>query len=350
VTIDRSFFSDPKSVSIATILELGTCSLKKGSSDFVVKDINNITQAASGVLVFAKDEKQVSCLSQKSGYVIITTAEIYDAFGNDVLKHSEIILVAETPRYVFAQICSLIYPDDRDDINFIHPTAIIDKTAQISEGVVIGPFCHIASGVHIGAGSRLGVGVTCDRSVIIGNNCKIGDYVTLEKVILGDNIDIGAQTVIGKAGFGFEISGDDIQKIPHFGRVLIGSNTSIGSNSCIDRGTFGDTVISELVMIDNMVHIAHNVQIGRKSCILAQAGIAGSSVIQENCIIGGQTGISDHVNITSNTIILSHSGVTKSITIPDVYVGFPATNARSFWREQAKLRKLDKKIKNNDKD
>ena len=101
-------------------------------------------------------------------------------------------------------------------------------------------------------------------------------------------------------------------------------------------------------MIDNMVHIAHNVQIGRKSIILAQAGIAGSSIIGENCIIGGQAGIADHVKIVSGTVILSRSGVTKSITTADVYAGFPAIIAKNHWREQAQLRRLAKHVKKDE--
>ncbi len=249
---------------------------------------------------------------------------------------------------MFAQVCSVIYPEQGTNSGSIHPTAQIDKSAIIAQDVTIGPFCCIAAGVTIGRGSSLGAGVNCAPSVKIGEDCQIGDYVTLEKTILGDNVSIGQHCTVGKAGFGFESHENDIQKIPHLGRVIIGRRTSIGAHCCIDRGTIHDTRIADLVMIDNMVHIAHNVQIGRKSIILAQAGIAGSSIIGENCIIGGQAGIADHVKIESGTVILSRSGVTKSITTADVYAGFPAIIAKNYWREQAQLRRLAKPIKKDE--
>ncbi len=345
MTIDQSFFSTPKPISVAKILELGSCSLKKGSSNFTVKDVGNLKQAESAMLVFAVGRQSIQELNSAQGYVLICTPEILDEFGATVLSGAEIILVSQNPRYAFAQICSLIYPEQQNNLGAIHPTANIHASANIPENVTIGPFCCIAADVSIGQGSSLGAGVICERSVKIGENCRIADYVTLEKTLIENGVSIGQHTVIGSPGFGFESSENNIQKIPHLGRVLIGDGTSIGAHCCIDRGTIQDTIISELVMIDNMVHIAHNVQVGRKSIILAQAGIAGSSIIGENCTIGGQSGIADHLKIVSGTVILSRSGVTKSILEADVYAGFPATIAKIYWREQAKLRQMVKHTK-----
>ena len=348
MTIDRSFFPEPKPVSIATILELGNCFLHKGSPDFSVKDVGDLDQAAPNFLVFANSKHLKQELKSAYGYALICTTELLEEFGENILSGAEIILVSQNPRYSFAQVCSLIYPETETDSCTIHPTAQIDESASIAQDVTIGPFCYIAADVSIGRGSSLGAGVKCASSVKIGEECQIADYVTLEKAILDDNVSIGEHCAVGKAGFGFESYESNIQKFPHFGRVLIGQKTSIGAHCCIDRGTIKDTTIAELVMIDNMVHIAHNVQIGRKSIILAQAGIAGSSIIGENCIIGGQAGIADHIKIASGAVILSRSGVTKSINSADVYAGFPAIVAKNYWREQAKLRQLvkhDKKMK-----
>ncbi len=348
MTIDRSFFPEPEPLSVARIIELGNCFLRKGSPDFTVKDVGALDQAASEFLVFASNKKVIQELKSANGYALICTQELLEEFEKTILSGAEVILVSHHPKYLFAQVCSVIYPEQGTNSGSIHPTAQIDKSAIIAQDVTIGPFCCIAAGVTIGRGSSLGAGVNCAPSVKIGEDCQIGDYVTLEKTILGDNVSIGQHCIVGKAGFGFESHENDIQKIPHLGRVIIGRRTSIGAHCCIDRGTIHDTRIADLVMIDNMVHIAHNVQIGRKSIILAQAGIAGSSIIGENCIIGGQAGIADHVKIESGTVILSRSGVTKSITTADVYAGFPAIIAKNYWREQAQLRRLAKPIKKDE--
>ena len=348
MTIDRSFFPEPEPVSVARIIEFGNCFLRKGSPDFMVKDVGTLDQAASEFLVFALSKQVIKELKFSHGYALICTQELLEEFGETILSGAEVILVSQNPRYLFAQVCSIIYPEQGTNLGSIHPTAQIDKSANIAQDVIIGPFCCIAADVTIGRGSSLGAGVNCAQSVKIGEDCQIGDYVTLEKTILDNNVSIGQHCTVGKAGFGFESHENNIQKIPHLGRVIIGRSTSIGAHCCIDRGTIQDTHIADLVMIDNMVHIAHNVQIGRKSIILAQAGIAGSSIIGVNCIIGGQAGIADHVKIVSGTVILSRSGVTKSITKADIYAGFPAILAKNYWRERAQLRRLAKHVKKDE--
>lgn len=347
MTIDHSFFPKPKSVSIAKILELGNFDVHRGSPDFIVKNVGQIEQAVPNMLVFAVNKEKIVPLRQCVGYAVICTPEIVIQFGANTLLGADVILISDNPRYSFGKVCSFMYPAEKYKQGFVHPTAQIDKNVNIANDVSIGPFCNIAEGVTIGEGTRLGVGVSCKSAVKIGKNCEINEYVTIEKALIDDDVSIGQHTVIGKAGFGFETNEEHILKIPHLGRVLIGRKSSIGANCCIDRGTLQDTRIEELVMIDNQVHISHNVQIGRKTIILAQVGIAGSAVVKENCIIGGQSGIADHVEIAAGTVILSHSGVTKTISIADTYAGFPAKNSKKFWREQAKLSQLTKKFKNS---
>ena len=342
--MDQRFYPEAKAIAVSKILELGTCSLYKGNPEFIVQNVGNVNQAHSNILIFAIRKELIAPLELSRGYALITTSEIIKEFGKNILSGADVIFISKNPKFAFAQVCSLLFPS-QENKSVIHPTAQIDQSANIANDVSIGPFCHIAAGVTIGKGSVLGIGVCCKSSVVIGKNCQIQDYVTIEKAIIEDNVSIGQHTVIGKEGFGFETYEDDIQRLPHLGRVLIGKKSSIGANCCIDRGTLQDTIINELVMIDNLVHIAHNVEIGKKAIILAQVGIAGSSMIKENCVIGGQAGIADHVEIPSDTTILSRSGVTKPIKTPGVYAGFPAKISKDFWREQAILRQLAKNNK-----
>ena len=344
--VDQRFFPEAKSVSVSKILDLGICLLHKGDPKFIVQNVGQIKEARPNMLIFAVRKELIASLELSKGYALITTSEIIKEFGKNILSGAGVIFISKNPKFAFAQICSLMFSSEANK-SVIHPTAQIDESANIANDVSIGPFCYVAAGVTIGKGSVLGIGVCCKSSIMIGENCHIEDYVTIERAIIEDNVSIGQHTVIGKEGFGFEANEDDIQRFPHLGRVLIGKKSSIGANCCIDRGTLQDTIINELVLIDNLVHIAHNVEIGKKTIILAQVGIAGSSIIKENCIIGGQAGIADHTEIPSNTTILSRSGVTKSIETPGVYAGFPAKISTNFWREQVILRQLAKNNKKN---
>ena len=146
-------------------------------------------------------------------------------------------------------------------------------------------------------------------------------------------------------GFGFNYDKNGVYKFPHRGRVIIKNNVEIGANSTIDRGSLGDTIINDFVMVDNLVHIAHNVKIGKGSIICGQSGIAGSTNIGDNVVIAAQVGISGHLNIKSNTILSARSGVTKDINNAELMGGFPAIPIKEFRKQQATLRIMTKKLK-----
>ena len=174
----------------------------------------------------------------------------------------------------------------------------------------------------------------------IGRNCRIGANAVLSHCRLGDEVRIGANNVIGGSGFGFEITDEGPVLLEHVGSVEIGRSSRIGAGCTIDRGTLGRTKIGESVMIDNLVHIAHNCIIGDRAVLAAQAGLAGGAILGEGAILAGQAGVGSQVTVGKGAIVMGQSGVTKDVPDHTTVVGFPAEETRKVWRERAALRRL----------
>jgi UDP-3-O-[3-hydroxymyristoyl] glucosamine N-acyltransferase len=222
-----------------------------------------------------------------------------------------------------AQIASIFYPDcEYPNFSFSNSknNKSISEDCFIHEDSKIGNNCIIGSFVKIGPGVK------------IGSNCIIGDNVSIYYSIISDNVKIYNGVKIGGEGFGFISDNTYFKKIPQLGRVIIEENVEIGSNSTVDRGSIGDTIISKNVMIDNLVHVAHNVKIGKNTIIAAMTGISGSCEIGSNSMIGGQVGISGHLKIGNNVKIAAKSGVMKDIPDNSSVGGYPAFNIIDWHR------------------
>ncbi len=219
----------------------------------------------------------------------------------------------------------------------------IHATAAIGEGTHVGAYTVIEKNVNIGNGCRIG------SNVYIGKDCKIGKNVILFSGVriyydceIGDNCILHANAVIGSDGFGFAPQPDGTyKKIYQLGNVLIGNDVEIGANSTLDRASMGSTIIHDGVKIDNLVHVAHNVEIGKNTVIAAQTGVAGSTKIGENCMIGGQVGFAGHIKIADGTKIQAQSGIARSIETPNTAVfGSPAIPYTDFIKSYSVFQKL----------
>ena len=231
-------------------------------------------------------------------------------------------LIAPDPYLAYARIARLF--DPHPAIPGIHPTATVAPSARIGEGCAIGPGCVIGENAQIGAGSLLFANVFVWHGARIGARCSIQP---------------GA--VIGGRGFGNARGPQGWEEVPQLGSVVIGDDVEIGANTCIDRGAIEDTVIGDGVRLDNLIQVAHNVRIGAHTAIAACTGIAGSAVIGARCMIGGGVGINGHIEIADETVVLAWSLVTHSLT-KGIYGGSPAVEAREWRRQTAGLRRLEK--------
>lgn len=224
----------------------------------------------------------------------------------------------------------------------VHPTAHIDPSASISEGVSVGPLAVIGARVHLGAGVIVHNSVTIKRDVVVGARTEIHSGVVIrEGCSLGIDCVVHDNTVIGADGFGYipdPVTGT--RKVPQVGVVVIGDNVEIGASTTIDRATVGATKIGSHTKIDNQVQIGHNVIVGSHCMICAQVGIAGSAILGDRVVLGGGTGVADHVTIASGVRVGGHAGVTTDIAEPGDYMGMPAIKAGIYRRQQAYLRRL----------
>ncbi|MCB1050963.1 MAG: UDP-3-O-(3-hydroxymyristoyl)glucosamine N-acyltransferase [Acidobacteria bacterium] len=248
----------------------------------------------------------------------------------------------DDPYRVMADLLAVFHPEPQVQPG-IHPTAIIGDACQIDATASIGPFCVLGSGVQIGAHCQL------MAHTVIGENSQIGAYSKLFPHVsvyansqIGDRVRIHANSVIGSDGYGYVFSAGKHQKIPQVGIVIIEDDVEIGSNVSIDRGALKPTRIGRGSKIDNLVQIAHGVQIGQHALIISQSGIAGSSKVGNYSILAGQVGVNGHVEIGDQITIMGKSVVTKNLDQAGKYAGNPAVPHMQYQRQLASLRSLDK--------
>lgn len=175
---------------------------------------------------------------------------------------------------------------------------------------------------------------------MIGRYCRIGANAVIGFAMLGDNVAISAGAVIGEAGFGAALGPRGMVDLPQLGRVVIQDNVTLGANSCVDRGAFGDTTIGENTKIDNLVHVAHNVRIGRNCVLAAYTGVSGSTVVGDGVAFGGKAGVADHLNIGSGASIGAAASVFKDVPDGETWTGFPARPLKRWLRETAWLSRM----------
>ncbi|MEQ8248598.1 MAG: UDP-3-O-(3-hydroxymyristoyl)glucosamine N-acyltransferase [Alphaproteobacteria bacterium] len=258
-----------------------------------------------------------------------------------------VVLVTESPYRAFALAARMFYPlsatlETEADGRAIHSTARLGKGCVVGHGVVI------EAHVEIGDGTRIGPNTFVKRGVVIGRDCILHDSVTVSHAIVGNRVEIHAGAKIGQDGFGFAPDPPGYITVPQLGRVLIGNDVSIGANTTIDRGAGPDTKIGDNCRIDNLVQIAHNVELGRGCVLAAQVGISGSTKIGDYVVMGGQVGLAGHLTVASGVVLAGKSGVTHDLKEPGTYGGFPAVPVREWRKQVALLRRLAKKRDGND--
>jgi UDP-3-O-[3-hydroxymyristoyl] glucosamine N-acyltransferase len=315
-----------------------------GDPDLVIESAAPIETATTGQITFIANTKYKIFLDKTAASAVVLSLE--SKFNRiPVIKHKD-------PYYAFALILDALYPDDEIKPG-IDSTAVVEKTAKVSENCTIGALSYIGNHSTIGNSCRIMPKVFIGKNVSIGDNCKLYPGVNiLDNTKIGDNVIIHSGTVIGSDGFGYARHDKGIKKIKQIGWVEIGNDAEIGSNVSVDKGALGATKIGNHVKIDNLVQIAHNVEIGDYSIIVSQAGISGSTKLGKGVILAGQVGLVGHIKLGDGVTIGAQSGVTKDIPAGKTYFGSPAREimkAKRIELCQAKLPELFKKIKKLEK-
>ena len=287
----------------------------KGDADIIIHRVNEIQNAQKNEITFIGNNKYKKYLKVTKASVVIVKKELEDQFDN--------LIISDDPQASMAKISHLFLSNRGLLKKEIHPEAVIDPTAKVGKNC------------NIGANSVIGREVEIGDNVIIYSNVTVYDNVEIK-----DNCIIHAGTVIGSDGFGFTFDENKFNKIPQLGKVIIGKDVEIGANCCIDRGSIGNTIIGEGTKIDNHVHIAHNVKIGKHCAFAGQVGIAGGAVIGDYCVFGGKSAINGHIHIGNNVKIAAMTGVSKDIKDGMIVSGIPAIPIRDFRKREAIFRKL----------
>jgi UDP-3-O-[3-hydroxymyristoyl] glucosamine N-acyltransferase len=252
------------------------------------------------------------------------------------------LLVSNEPYRAYALAAQAFYPT-RPIIPRRARSAVIDRTASVPEDCDIGPNAVIEQGARLGRRCQVGANTVIAAGVEVGDDCRIGPNVTLSHCVIGSRVVLHPGVRIGQEGFGFAPDPAGPIKVPQLGRVLIGDDVDIGANTTIDRGSGHDTVIGPGSMIDNLVQIGHNVILGR-CCILAgQVGISGSTRLEDFVMVGGQGGLAGHLHIGSGARIAAKSGIMRDIAAGETVCGSPAVPLTEFMRQTAVLQRLARK-------
>jgi len=281
----------------------------EGNAGVAVNNISRIEEGKEGSLAFLANPKYAKYLYTTKASIVL----INRSFELEQMVNTTLIRVDDAYQ-AFASLLNL-YTSQLPQKKGIDSNSFISDSAKVGDDCYIGGFAFIGDNVIVGRNTKI------YPQVYLGDNVVVGDNTTLYAGVkiyndcrIGSNCIIHSGTVVGSDGFGFASGGDSYQKIPQIGNVIIEDDVEIGSNVSIDRATIGSTIIHKGVKLDNLIQVAHNVELGSNTAMAAQVGIAGSTKIGSNCIVGAQSGIVGHLNIANRTIIGGKSGVNHDIT------------------------------------
>ena len=303
-----------------------------GDADHPINGVSQIQDANSGTITFLSNPAY-------NKYIDTTDADAIIVEEKSLLKE-KMGIVVKNSQFAMAKTLRLFNPVKKEK-PFIDPNASISKYASIGKNVSISSGACIKKGVRIGDGCKIGSNAFIGEDTSLGNNCELYPNVSIyNNVSIGSRVIIHSGTTIGSDGFGYVTINNIHEKIPQTGDVVIKDDVEIGSNCSIDRATIGSTIVGEMTKIDNLVHIAHNVKIGKGCLITAGFAVAGSTEIGDFCTFAGQVGVAPHLKIGNNSIVASKSGVTRSLKGQNTYAGFPARDIKEHNRRQALINEI----------
>ena len=310
----------------------------EGDAQVAITGAAPIQTATDGEISFVANDRYLKFLGTTRAAAVVLDLKT-KCSRLPVLRHPN-------PYLALADILDLLYPDAPLLPAGIDATAVVEEDAAIDASAAVGPLCHVRGGASVGKNCQLVSSVFVGRNVTIGENCLIYPGVRImDDCRIGNNVIIHSSTVIGSDGFGFAESEQGLKKIKQIGWVEIDDDVEIGSNTSIDRGALGPTRIGRGTKIDNLVQIAHNVEIGQNCIIVSQVGISGSTKIGNGVILAGQVGVVGHIEIGDGVRVGAQSGVPKSVPAGKTVFGSPARDIMTTKRIEAALTRLPELFK-----
>ena len=308
-----------------------------GDSNRKVSDVGPIESAHEGQLSFLCDAKYLPYLPQTGASIVLMTESIvFDGQTNATL------IRVENARAAMGQLLALV-------AKAMNPAKQgVEQPSFISEGVAVPEDAYIGAFAYIGKNVQLGKGVQIYPHTYIGDNVKIGDNTILYSdvkvyynCVIGQDCILHAGVVIGSDGFGFEPDAKGVnQKLPQIGNVIIEDDVEIGANTTVDRAMMGSTIIHRNAKLDNLVQVAHNVEVGESTFMCAQVGVAGSTKVGSHCILAGQVGVAGHITIADNCVFGAQSGIANHVKKSGMYQGSPIIDAMNWRRSVVGFKQL----------
>ncbi|GCD80118.1 UDP-3-O-(3-hydroxymyristoyl)glucosamine N-acyltransferase [Schleiferia thermophila] len=312
----------------------------EGDPKAIVSKLDKIETASKNALTFLANPQYTPYI-----YTTGATAVVVSRDFKPEKKVKANLIRVENPYESFAKLLEMI-DQVKYNLNGVHPTAVIEDEVEIGENVYIG--AH----VYVGKGAKIGDNTKIFPQTYIGDFSEIGQNTIIKpgvKILhyckVGNNCHLHTGVIVGSDGFGFAPGGEGYRKVPQTGNVIIEDDVEIGANSTIDRATLGSTIIRKGVKLDNLIQVAHNVEIGEHTVIAAMTGVAGSTKIGAHCMIGGQVGIAGHLKIGNYVKIAAQSGIMNDVQDHSVVMGSPAFEIHEYRKAYVYFRQLPKLIK-----
>lgn len=316
-----------------------------GDEDYEIFGVNTLERASKSEASFLSNPRYLDFLKTSNAGVICIDK-------NTSTESTKNYLICDDPSLAFQKLIQFFIPSEQylSGFNNIHKTVVLHSSAQIGKNVTILPNTTIDQNVKIEDNTFIGSNVYIGPETQIGPNCIIHSNVIIrEKCIIKGRVILQPGAVIGSCGFGYIQDKDGkYQKLKQIGQVIIEEDVEIGANTCIDRARFQSTIIKKGTKIDNLVQIAHNVEIGENTAIAAQTGIAGSAKIGNYVVMGGQVGITGHVELSDKVMLATRSGVSKNLK-SGKYRGTPAIDLNEYNRQYITYKNLGKLLKEIEK-
>lgn len=320
------------------LAELLEGKLQRGDPSAEIDGVNTLQEASASEASFLANMKYRGEVAASKAGVILVSAEVAEGIDHPMV-------VVDNPYLAFARLQRHFHPGPVASGNR-HASAVIDPDAMLADDVDVGAQAVIGRGARIGRGSIVGAGCVIEKNVVIGEQCLLHSRAIVSHgCVLGDRVILQAGAVVGSDGFGYAWTGREHLKIPQTGRVVIADDVEIGANSCVDRGALGDTVIGQGVKLDNLIQIGHNVEVGALSIMASQVGISGSTKIGMGCQIGGQVGMAGHLKVGDAAQIAAKAGVIGDLEGGVSYAGFPAIPHRTWLKMSVAMNRLPELLK-----
>jgi UDP-3-O-[3-hydroxymyristoyl] glucosamine N-acyltransferase len=337
---DPRFYSVAGPFTLRQLADIAGAEIGPGADpERSFSDVAAIETATASQVSFLDNKRYVDAFTRSAAGACLVEPQLAERAPKGMA-----LLLTREPYRAYGKVAFAFYPAPApaagiDRAASIDPTATLGQGCRVEPGAVIGADAEIGPRCHIGANAVIG------RGVKLGADCSVGATATLGYCLIGDRVLIHPGVRIGQDGFGFALGAAGHSKIPQLGRVIIGNDVEIGANTTIDRGAGPDTVIGDGTRIDNLVQIAHNVRIGRHCIIVSQVGISGSTRVGDFVMMGGQAGLAGHLSIGNGARVSAQAGVMRDVADGQTVAGSPAMPAKEFWRTVAAVSASTKKQK-----